>query len=133
LEKIGVANDMGQPINPKMCEQQAEGGIGMAVGAALTEDYRVENGIPLNSNFHDYRISSFGDMPYSENIKEEIVTAFHKDGPFGAKGFSEGAMIGIDAAIANAIYNAIGVRIKDLPITPEKVLNALKSKNSEKK
>ena len=65
--------------------------------------------------------------------KEEMVTAFHKDGPFGAKGFSEGAMIGIDAAIANAIYNAIGVRIKDLPITPEKVLNALKSKNKEKK
>ena len=126
VEKIGVANDMGQPINPKMCEQQAEGGIGMAIGAALTEDYRVENGIPLNSNFHDYRISSFGDMPYSENIKEEIVTALHKDGPFGAKGFSEGAMIGIDAAIANAVYNAVGVRIKDLPITPEKVLKALK-------
>jgi len=130
VEKIGVANDLGYPINPKMCEQQSEGGIGMAIGAALSEDFRVENGTPLNSNFHDYRIASYGEMPYNENVFQEIVTARHKDGPFGAKGFSEGAMIGIDAAIATAVYNAVGVRIKDLPITAEKVLKALKEKRS---
>jgi len=58
-----------------------------------------------------------------------FAPAPHKDGPFGAKGFSEGALAGMEAAIANAIYNAVGVRIKDLPFSPEKVLRAIKEKN----
>jgi len=126
--RIGVANDMGQPINPKMCEQQAEGGIGMALGATLTEELVVKEGIPLNPNFTDYRMASVNEMPTLDNIKLEIAPASHKDGPYGAKGFSEGAMIGIDAAVANAVYNAVGVRIKDLPLNAEKVLKALKAK-----
>lgn len=128
--RIGVANDMGQPINPKMCEQQAEGGIGMALGATLTEELVVKEGIPLNPNFTDFRMASVNEMPTLDNIKLEIAPAPHKDGPYGAKGFSEGAMIGIDAAIASAVYNAVGVRIKDLPITAEKVLKALKEKGT---
>jgi len=128
--RIGVANDMGQPINPKMCEQQAEGGIGMALGATLTEELVVKEGIPLNPNFTDYKLASVSEIPTLDNIKLEIVPAIHKEGPYGAKGFSEGAMIGIDAAIANAVYNAVGVRIKDLPITAEKVLKALKEKGT---
>ncbi len=128
--RIGVANDMGQPINPKMCEQQAEGGIGMAIGATLTEEFMMKEGMPLNPNFTDYRMASVNEMPTLDNIKLEIAPAPHKDGPYGAKGFSEGAMIGIDAAVANAVYNAVGVRIKDLPITAEKVLKALKEKGT---
>ena len=131
VERIGVANDMGQPINPKLCEQQAEGGIGMAIGASLTEEFMVQEGKPLNPNFHDYRMASVSEMPPLDKINLHIAPAPHKDGPYGAKGFSEGAMIGIDAAIANAVYRAIGIRIKDLPITPEKVLKALKEKGKK--
>jgi len=128
--RIGVADDMGQPMNPKMCEQQQEGGIGMALGATLTEEFILKEGIPLNPNFTDYRMASVSEIPTLDNIKLEIAPAPHKDGPYGAKGFAEGVMIGIDAAIANAVYNAVGVRIKDLPITAEKVLKALKEKGT---
>ena len=91
----------------------------------------MKEGIPLNPNFTDYRMASVNEMPTLDNIKLEIAPAPHKDGPYGAKGFSEGAMIGIDAAIANAVYNAVGVRIKDLPLNAEKVLRALKEKRGQ--
>jgi len=127
--RFGGIDDMGQPINPKMVEQQQEGGMGMALGATLTEELILKEGVAINPNFTDYRMASVNEMPTLDNIKLMSAPAPHKDGPYGAKGFSEGAMIGIDAAIANAVYNAVGVRIKDLPITPEKVLRALKEKD----
>ena len=75
-----------------------------------------------------YRMPSTNEMPTLNNIKTMLAPVPHEDGPYGAKGFSEGGLIGIDAAIANAVYDAVGVRIKDLPITAEKVLKALKEK-----
>jgi len=128
--RCGAACDMGQPINPKMCEQQEEGGIGMGIGTAIYEEVVLEKGRVLNPSFTDYRMPSTNEMPTLDNIKTMIVPVPHKDGPYGAKGFSEGGLIGIDAAIANAVYNAVGVRIKDLPITAEKVLKALKEKDN---
>ena len=80
----------------------------------------------------DYRIVSIGEIPPIDNVKTFATPAPHGEGPYGAKGISEAGLIGIDAAIGNALYNAVGVRIKDLPIAPEKVLKALEEKrNSE--
>jgi CO/xanthine dehydrogenase Mo-binding subunit len=124
--RIGACFDMGQPINPKLCEGQMEGGAGMGLGTALYEEMVLENGVVANSNFLDYKIPSSMDLPTCENVKSMIVTAPHREGPFGAKGFSEGAMVALSPAIANAISRATGVRIRDLPITKEKVLKQLK-------
>ena len=123
------AIDLGKAINPKTCEQQAEGGIAMGIGSALYEETLMENGRVLNANFADYRAPLAAQMPLNENMKTIFVeSAPHKDGPFGAKGFAEGVVTGMEPAIANAVYNAVGVRIKELPITPEKVLSALRAR-----
>ncbi len=121
-----AAIDLGKAINPKTCEQQSEGGMAMGIGAALYEETLMQNGRILNPSFTDYRIPLATQMPLNENVKSILVeSAPHKDGPFGAKGFAEGVVTGMEPAIANAVYNAVGVRIKELPITPEKVLRAL--------
>ena len=121
------AVDLGKAINPKTCEQQSEGGMAMGIGSALYEETLMKKGQVLNPNFTDYRLPLAGQMPPNENMKSIFVeSAPHKDGPFGAKGFSEGVVTGMEPAIANAIYNAVGVRIKELPITPEKVIMALR-------
>jgi CO/xanthine dehydrogenase Mo-binding subunit len=121
--------DLGKAINPKMCEQQSEGGMGMGIGSALYEELRMEEGHVLNPNFTDYQIPVAIQMPPNKNIQSFFVeSAPHKDGPYGAKGFGECANIGVEPAIAAAVYDAVGIRIKDLPITPEKVLRALREK-----
>lgn len=130
--RCGTADDMGFPLNPKACEQQAEGGLGMGIGIGLYEEVIVENGVITNPNFTDYRMPTFNEMPTNENIKVMFSPTPHKDGPYGAKGFSEGALAGMEPAIANAVYRATGVRIKDLPLTAEKVLKALKEKQGGK-
>ena len=123
------AIDLGKAINPKSCEQQSEGGMAMGIGSALYEETLMENGRILNPSFTDYRVPLATQMPFNENMKSILVeSAPHKDGPFGAKGFAEGVVTGMEPAIASAVYDAIGVRIKELPITPEKVLMALREK-----
>jgi CO/xanthine dehydrogenase Mo-binding subunit len=125
--RCSSAIDLGKAINPKACEQQSEGGTAMGISDTLYEEMLMERGTVINPNFTDYRIASTGEMPLLENMKSIFVESTpHKDGPYGAKGFGEGAMIAIQPAIANAIHDAVGVRIKDLPITPEKILKALK-------
>lgn len=123
------AIDLGKAINPKSCEQQSEGGMAMGIGSALYEETLMEDGRVLNPSFTDYRVPLATQMPLNENMKSIFVeSAPHKDGPFGAKGFAEGVVTGMEPAIANAVYNAVGVRIKELPITPEKVLMALRER-----
>ena len=97
----------------------------MGLGQALSEEliFDAETGTPLNANLVDYRIRKATEVPIVEPI---IVETNDPLGPYGAKGFAEGPNIGVCGAVANAIYNAIGVRIKELPITPEKVLRAIK-------
>ena len=124
------SNDMGQPINPKLCEGQMEGGMGMGIGNALYEEIVLDKGRVLNPNFTDYRVPSTIEIPSGDNTKSMIVTAPHRDGPFGAKGFGEAAMTPSAAAIANAVYNAISIRITDLPVTPEKILRSLQEEQS---
>jgi CO/xanthine dehydrogenase Mo-binding subunit len=121
--------DLGKAINPKICEQQSEGGLMMGIGSALYEEVRMDGGKILNPNFTDYQIPIAIQMPPNENIQSFFVeSAPHKDGPYGAKGFAECTNVAVEPAIAAAVYDAVGIRIKDLPITPEKVLRALREK-----
>ncbi|MFC1968493.1 xanthine dehydrogenase family protein molybdopterin-binding subunit, partial [Chloroflexota bacterium] len=114
--------DMAQPVNPKLCEAQMEGGTGMGIGRALYEELRIENGVTLNPNLVDYKLPSIMEVPVGQ-VESMIATPHpHREGPFGAKGFSEGGLVAVGPAIGNAIYDAVGVRMTDLPITREQVL-----------
>lgn len=118
--------DCGTTINPNLAKVQVEGGLLQGIGMAMFENVKyAENGKLLTNNFLTYKVPTRKDIG---NLKVEFVESFEPSGPYGAKSVGE---IGIDtppAAIANAIYNAVGVRINELPITPEKVLNGLKMK-----
>ncbi len=120
-----AAHDVGKAINPMLLEGQVYGGATMGIGYALTERLILENGKVMNPNFLDYKILTAKDVPKIEAIVVETEDPF---GPFGAKGIGEPGLVPTAPAIANAIYDAVGVRIKDLPITPEKILTALKGK-----
>lgn len=125
--KIVTACDVGKAINPLAVEGQMEGGTHMGLGYALTEDLIVnEKGECVNSNFRDYRILTAKDMPEVEAI---IVESNEPTGPFGAKGIGEGAMISVAPAVNNAIFDAVGRRIKELPLTSEKVFKKLVRKD----
>lgn len=124
--KVASAHDLGRVINPLNCEQQIEGAVVTGMGIALTEELLLREGKPVNTNFRDYRVPTALDAPEMVSI---FVEATHKDGPFGAKGVGEPALAPTAPAIGNAVYDAIGVRIKDLPITPEKVLQALQERD----
>ncbi len=128
--KIAAAHDVGRAINPMAVEGQIEGGVSMGLGYGLNEELVLEEGRLLNPNFADYALPTALDMPPIDPI---IVETIDPEGPFGAKGMAEPANNPTAPAIANAVYDAVGVRIKDLPITAEKVLNALKEKESGKR
>ena len=113
------------PINPKMCEQQIEGGIGWGISHALYEEVITDNGKILNPNFTDYKVTSINSVPTVGNIKALIAPTPHQEGPYGAKGMGEMVSVPVLASLGNAFYNATGIRIKDLPLTPERVLKAI--------
>ena len=118
---------MGKAVNPKIAEGQIEGGFGMCIGTTLYEDIILdEHGAPINTGFLDYRIPTTLDIPVCDNSKVLIVESIEPEGPFGAKGVGELPLVAGAPAITNAIYNAIGVRIKDLPISKEKVYESIK-------
>jgi len=121
--KIVAAHDTGTAINPMSAEGQIEGGVIQGVGFALMEKLHLKEGRVENNNFLDYKIPTSGDIPEIETI---LVETEDPAGPFGAKGLGEPGLVPTASAIANAIYDAIGVRFKELPITPEKILKALK-------
>jgi CO/xanthine dehydrogenase Mo-binding subunit len=126
--KIRILNlcsvgDTGTAINPKHCEQQLVGGAITHLGLTLFEFLSFEEGQILNGTLLDYQIASILDFP--ETIKPVVVEVPHKSGPFGAKGVGETGTLTVSAAIANAVEDALGVRITDLPLTPEKIFRAL--------
>ena len=126
--KVAAAHDVGHAINPTACEQQIEGSVIMGLSNTLFEELKMERGRILNDSLADYKLATMLDMP---QIVPIIVEARHNEGPFGAKGIGEPAAAGTAPAIAGAIFDAVGIRIKDLPITPEKVLAALKAKEGK--
>lgn len=124
--KVTEAGDCGQPINPMSVEGQVEGSIVMGMGQALFEEIKVSpDGRLLNASLHDYKIPTAVDIP---EIDSTIVDSYDPTAPFGAKESGEGPIQPVIPAIANAICDAIGVRFLELPITPEKILQALKEK-----
>ncbi|HEY5686629.1 MAG TPA: molybdopterin cofactor-binding domain-containing protein [Acidimicrobiia bacterium] len=123
--RITAAHDCGTAINPALVEGQIEGGIAMGLGMALEEEILFDDdGAQLNPNLTNYIIPTTLDMP---RIDTEIVETHDPVGPFGAKGVGEPTLVPTAAAIANAIFDAVGVRITDLPATAEKVLMALRA------
>jgi len=132
VTKMVTANDCGKAMNPTMVEGQQDGGVlSMGIGSALLEEVITDNGVMLNPQFADYKIPTTLDCPDCDNYKSAIIETAHREGPWGAKGVGEGTMVSSAPAIANAIYDAIGIRFHEIPITPEKVLRALKEKNKE--
>ena len=123
--KYVAAHDVGKAINPMLLEGQVYGGVMMGLGYALTEQVISEKGENMNPNFRDYKILTAKDVV---PIEAPILETYDEDGPFGAKGIGEPGCVPTAPAVANAIYDAIGVRIKDLPITPERILAAIREK-----
>ena len=121
--KIYAAMDAGKALHPVNCVAQLEGGVSMGLGFALYENFIFRGVDFLNPSLLDYKIPTALEMPEIEAI---IVECAHQEGPYGAKGIGETTNVSLPPALANAIYDAVGVRIYDLPITPEKILDALK-------
>jgi len=127
--RVASAHDVGKAINPVMVAGQIEGGVGMGLGYALYEELLFDGGKVTNPTFADYKIPTACDVP---KVMPIIVEKPYSSEPFGAKGVGEVALFGIAPALANAISRAVGVRIKELSITPEKILESLEQKKEEK-
>jgi CO/xanthine dehydrogenase Mo-binding subunit len=121
--RVVAAHDIGRAINPKGVEGQIEGGVAQGLGFALMETLFADDGHTVLSNLHDYKIPAAPDVP--EAIESVLVEMPDPEGPYGAKGVAEPATIPVAAAIVNAIAAAVGVRIRDLPATPEKIVEGL--------
>ena len=119
-----AVHDVGKAINPLGVQGQIEGGVTQGLGFALFEDLAVEGGQVLNPNMVDYRLPTFGTMPRS--LDSVLLEGDPSEGPYGAKGIGELPFGPAAPAIANAIYNAVGVRLKTLPMTPERIWRGLK-------
>jgi CO/xanthine dehydrogenase Mo-binding subunit len=119
-----AAHDSGA-LNTTLAEGQVQGGVAQGIGYVLTEELVHKDGKIINDTFTDYKILTAPDVPPIESI---FVESNDPNGPFGAKGLGEPVIIPVAPAIANAIYDAVGVRIKELPITSEKILKALREK-----
>lgn len=129
VKKVTEAGDCGTPVNPMSVDGQVEGSIMFNLGGCLYEDQKLDaNGKHLNPNFHDYKTPTTMEMP---EMDTNIVDSYDPTAPFGVKETGEGAVQPTFPAITNAIYDAIGVRFYQLPITPEMVLKALKEKKEK--
>ncbi len=126
---IWGAHDCGKAINPLAVEGQLEGSWHMGMGQALSEQLRYYNGLLLNGNFLDYKIPTSLDTP---PIHSNIIETIDPEGPFGAKECGEGALHPVIPAIANAVFDAVGVRITKLPISAENILKNMKSNSLSK-
>jgi CO/xanthine dehydrogenase Mo-binding subunit len=126
IHRYVTTADVGCAINPRECEGQDEGAAVMGLGHTLFETIRYEGGQIVNASLIDYRVPTFADLP------REFVTVLVENGdgpgPYGAKGTGEGGIVGVAPAIGNAIARATGVRIRDLPLTPERVWRALRER-----
>jgi 4-hydroxybenzoyl-CoA reductase subunit alpha len=128
VDRIVAAHDCGKALNPLAVEGQIEGSVYMGMGQALQEEMVWNNGRLMNPTLLEYRIPSTLESPLIESI---IVESNDPEGPFGAKEAGEGSLAATIPAIANAIYDAVGVRINSTPITPEKVLASLLEKRTK--
>jgi len=130
VEKVWVAQDCGFAINPLAVEGQIQGAVWMGMGQAIGEETRYEHGLAVHASFLDYRVPTILDSP---PIAVHIVESIDPNGPFGAKEASEGALAGFLPALTNAIADAIGLRPDELPVTPDRLLEALAKRRRERR
>jgi CO/xanthine dehydrogenase Mo-binding subunit len=123
-----VSDDCGKALNPMAVHGQSNGAAAQAIGWTLYEQLHLEGGRLANTDFADYTMPTIDALPL---LQSGIVESDDPNGPYGAKGASETAILPGAAAIANAVFDAVGVRIVDLPITPEKVLAALSARDAQ--
>ncbi len=123
LERYVSIADVGKAINPLQCESQEEGGVMMGIGHTFFENLVYEDGQLLNPGLIDYRIPAMADLP--PEMRSILVENGDGPGPFGSKGIGESGLMPTSPAIANALARAAGVRIMELPLTPERVRRAL--------
>jgi carbon-monoxide dehydrogenase large subunit len=129
VKKVVSAYDLGKAINPQGAETQIEGGVIQGLGTVLSEELILENGKVQNPSFRDYHILTMMDSPEIVPICVEVP---HDEGPFGAKGHGELVLNATAPAVANAVFNAVGVRICDLPLSQEKIFFALRHRSNSK-
>ena len=122
VDKVWVALDCGHAINPLAVEGQIQGSVWMGMGQAMCEETHYLDGLPAHASLLEYRMPTILDSP---PIETYIVETHDPFGPFGAKEASEGALAGFAPALVNAIGNAIGLKINELPVTPDRVMDAL--------
>ncbi len=125
VERIWVAHDCGFAINPLAVEGQVQGSVWMGMGQALSEETQYHEGRPLRANLLDYRVPTIVESP---PIEVRIVESRDPGGPFGAKEAGEGSLSGFLAAVTNAVYDAVGVRLAELPASPDRVMEALQAR-----
>ena len=136
VEKIWIAHDIGQAINEKLVIGQVEGSVYMGLGEAMMEEHVYRpgksdiGGLHKNPSMLDYKSPTSLDMPEIETI---LVETNDPEGPYGAKEAGQGPLLPVIPAIANAIYNAVGVRVDEVPITPDKIFKGLQNIKSGKK
>jgi CO/xanthine dehydrogenase Mo-binding subunit len=123
VEKYVTVADVGKALNPQQAEGQDEGAAIQGLGSALFEALEYDNGQPLNANLVDYRVPRFTDLP--DHFDSALIENGDGPGPYGAKDMGESGIVSIAPAVGNALYNATGVRIRELPLTPERVWRAL--------
>ncbi|HEX7327764.1 MAG TPA: 4-hydroxybenzoyl-CoA reductase subunit alpha [Casimicrobiaceae bacterium] len=122
VEKVWVAHDCGRAINPLAVEGQVQGSVWMGMGQALGEETQYHDGLPLRANLIDYRIPTIVESP---PIEVAIVEARDPNGPFGAKEAGEGSLSAFLAALTNAIADATGLRLTELPASPDRLMDAI--------
>jgi len=125
-----AAHDVGRVLNPQTLRGQVMGGLAQGIGYALYEEVKTHEGRVLNPSFTDYKIPSVHEMAFPVDVL--FVETDDPAGPFGAKGVGEPGLVPTAPALASAIYDAVGVRVNDLPITPEKIVRALKEKKAKR-
>jgi CO/xanthine dehydrogenase Mo-binding subunit len=123
VEGYASVADVGYRINPLACEGQDEGAVMQGLGHTLFEEMRYDRGQLLNGHLADYRVPRAADLP--ARLESRFVENADGPGPFGAKGIGEGSLIPVSPAVANALARLTGVRITELPLTPERVWRAL--------
>jgi xanthine dehydrogenase molybdenum-binding subunit len=132
--RAAMGSDCGTVINPDMAAGQLEGGLSKGAGYALYEsnEWDADGQLTSGGYWIDAKTASIGESPYVDDLSVYFANTYEPSGPLGAKGVGEAATNPVAAAYANAIYNAIGIRLYELPITPEKILLALKEREQSK-
>ena len=125
VNKVWIAHDVGRAINPLLVEGQVEGSVYMGLGEALMEEQVFRKGLHKWPSMLEYKSPTFLDMP---EVKTFIVETDDQEGPYGAKEAGQGPLLPVPPAVSAAVFDALGVWIDEIPVTPEKVIEALRRK-----